>query len=128
MHLREQEHHIAEVLQVLSRSSIEMIGALDLDKVTPQGLRDAASELYWNGQITREAASMLFGLACDRPEGVEFDAVEAMHAASETEKRLLPDTYQYENLRLYRECETLASGLRIATDFLRKLHTVSARA
>ena len=125
-YLQRKEQRVEGVVRQLSAATVETIRHLDLGKVTPQRLRDVASDLYWDGQISREAASMLFSLGHDQPEDVEFDALEVLRSASEFELHRPADKYRPENLRLYRECQDLASGLRIATDFLRQGHSLSA--
>lgn len=121
-----KEQRVEGVIRQLSSETVEDIKGLDLGKVTPQQLRHVAADLYWDGQISRETASMLFSLGHDQPEGVEFDALEVLNSASEFELHRPADKYQPENLRLYRECQDLASGLRIAADFLRQGRSLSA--
>jgi hypothetical protein len=123
---QKQKQLVEKAIEQLSPSTVEVIKDLDLSKVTPQQLRDTASYLFYDGQISREAASMLFSLGHDQPEGVEFDALQVLHDASEYEQWRPSDQYRFENLRLYRECQDMVSGLRIAVDFLRQGNTLSA--
>jgi len=125
---QKQKQLVEKSLGQLSSATVEVIKDLDLGKVTPQQLRRAASYLFHDGQITREAASMLFSLENDQPEGVEFDALQVLQKAWDFERWRPSDRYRSENLRLYQECQDIASGLRIAVDFLRQGMAVNALA
>lgn len=112
------------VLAQLSGNTRDTIKNLDLSKIKPQQLRDAASDLFHDRQITREVASMLFSLGSDLSDDAEIDALAKLHAAQERERRLPADRFRTENLRLYQESLELVEGLRSVISFLRSGHSV----
>jgi len=106
------------VLAQLSNDTLDAIRSLDLTKIKPQQLRDLASKLFQDRQITRDVASMLFSLGSDEPAETEFDALGTLYAAQEFERKLPSDRFQAENLRLYRESMEVTEGLRSIIAFL----------
>ena len=112
------------VLAQLSNDTLDALRSLDLRKIKPQQLRDLASRLFHDHQITRDVASMLFSLGTDQLAETEFDALETLYAAQEFERTLPFNRFQTENLRLYRESVELTEGLRSIVAFLGAGHSL----